>query len=785
MNIAGLSFGLSLVIIILLLVKYELNYDTQFPGSENIYRAITKNTTGTSEAGDAQTPAPLVRLLNQLPETESATSLMPGANKFIKFKTAGFNENRFFFGDPQFFKVFGIKILKGSTDSLILPRKVVITRNMAEKLFKGHDPVGQKFKRGDIEYEIIAVSENMPDASHLHFDFLASFESVKYILDNKKEYDLWEDNWFFKNTYTYVKLKPGTDIKDLERKINDLKEKMIKEQVGSSFFPASNTNVKTENIELQPIRSIHLHSYLKSELEEGANPVHLIIYLAISLFILIITGINFINITTLDPKKRLKESAIRKLHGAGRIHIVWLIITEAFIVTATATISGLVLAELISPVFNSLFGLNLHISQIHGLQDIGIVILITFIAGIAAGVYPARFFSEIQVKSIFKRQYEINKSTFMLRGSIAAGHIFVVLFLSILTAGVWEQNNFLKKHDPGFNDKDLLVISNGFTIEKHIDELKKDLMQIKGIRNVTTSMSLPGEDYFNMTFIYTGGNKNTKLTIPVNHVDCNYLETLGLKLKKGMYLNCQMKDSMGIVLNSATIKKFRIKKPLESHFEIEAPNGSSWKINIIGVIDDYHFEPLNKEIKPLGMMLLCNYSFFKYITIKLNDDFTDSTLSEIKTCWNKYSENEPPDTFFLDKKLRNAYSGDKKMLTAIFIFTIFSYFISILGFISLTLFLIEIKNKNISLFRTLGIPEIHIIKNLMFSFWKFIIVSISLAAAFASMVLSLWLKNYYYHATIPVYYYILAIIPVLATWSVIVVIQYHRSAKRHKFNLFK
>ncbi|NPA35335.1 MAG: FtsX-like permease family protein [Chlorobi bacterium] len=781
-NIAGLSFGLGLVIIILLLVKYELNYDTNYPDADNIYRVISKGKFGTSRINDAQTPLALSDILQKMPETEMVTRFIPGANKFIRFKSAGFNEKKFFFGDKYIFDIFGLKLISGSLDSLTLPNKVVITENTSKTYFRNTNPLGQTITRGGIKYKIIAVCNDMPPASHFHFDFLASIETTREILGNTYEYKRWKNNLHLRNAYTYIKLKPGTSIRTFEKKLNKIIQQREKHNTAKKSITSKTIKL---NFRLQPVKSIHLRLYLTSEMEEGTNPVHLVIYLAIALFILFITGINFINITTLYPTRRLKESSIRKLYGAKRRHIVLLTITEAFIVSAIATLSGLVIAELISPVFNSLFGLNLHITQINGLQDIGIVILITFAAGIISGIYPAKFFSEIKVISIFKKQYNINKSAFILRGTIAAGHLFVVLFLSVLTIGIWNQITYLKDHNPGFDPENIYVINNGFSAHQNFSNLKQELLRLKGVENVSASMSLPGEEYFKMTFNYKSGNKNTKITIPVNHVECDYLETLGLKLKKGTYLNCQMKDSMGIVLNETAIKELKIKKPLESHFEIQTSDGNSWKINIIGVVNDFHFEPLTKKIQPLGMMLLCNSGYFRYITIKLNDSYSGKTLKEIDSIWNKYSDNEPIESFFLSARLKSAYSKDDKMFKAILIFTVFSYFISILGFISLSLFLIEVKKKKIALARTIGISNNNIIRWLTFSFWKFMLVSIAMAVALAYVVLSLWLKNYYYHTTIPTGYYVIAIFAVILTWSVIIIIQYRKTTRTQKPSLFK
>ncbi len=788
-NILGLSFGLSLTIIILLFVKYELNYDSQFPQSENLYRLTSKGKIGTEKINDAITPLPLINVVNNLPETKSASRFIPGINKLIKYKSLVFNEDRFFFGDSSFFDVFNLKIIRGSLKSFDEPKTVIITDETAKKYFNESNPIGKTINRGGVDYKIIAVCLKMPPAAHFHFDFMASMSTIDLLYKNdSKDIDEWKNNWLSLDCYTYVKVKNGTDISLFEEALNKKKEQYISEQLsktdGKKLLTEDQVNFR---ISLQPIRTIHLHSNLAFELEPVSNPIHILLYIAIAIFILLITSINFINITTAQPTKRLKEAAIRETYGARRYHIIIQIITEAFIISATATLLGLVLAELIIPMFNNLFGLSLHISQIQGMQDIGIVLLITFIVGIISGAYPAKFFSKIEVKNIFRNRYVIKKSTLTIRGFIVIGHIFVVLFLSLLTAGIWWQTNFLENTDLGFNKKNLLILERGYAVKQGFEEFKKELKMIKGVRNVSSAMFLPGDEYYKMAFTYKGTQQNNKLSIPINHVDCDYLETMELKLKRGTFLNCQFKDSMGIILNSSAIKSLNIKKPLEEHFEItKGATANSWKINILGVVGDYHYEPLTKKLQPLGMMLLCNQSYFKYIIIKLEDKNDTETINKIQSLWHKHTNNEPMDSFFLEDRLTGLYKQEIRMLKAISIFTLFSYFISVLGFLSLASFIIEYKNKRISYLKTIGIPDIYILRDILGSFSKHVITGISLSIPLALLAVKIWLQNYTYSDTIPLWLYILISVIVIVIGTLSIVLQYYKIViRKRNFHQFK
>ncbi len=747
-NIAGLALGIGLSIIILLLIKYELSYDSGIKGSKNIYRLTTRGESpdGIQTVSNALTPLPLSGLLRTFHETEATTRLIPGANKLIKYNSASLKQSRFFFADPSFFNVFELRIIKGSVEQLNKPGNVVITKTLADKYFKGTNPVGKKINRDGIKYNIIAVSEDMPEASHFHFDLIASISTIEKILNyNRKILDKLEHNWKSLVCYTYVKVKPKADLRIFEKHLNK-KARLFEER----SKPENKTTTATSQVNttfhfhLQPIRSIHLHSKLDSELEPLSNPFRILIFISITIFILLIISINFINITTAEPSKRLRDAAIRKLNGARSYHIALQIFTEAFIISASATILGLVLAELMIPAFNKLFNLSLKLSQIQGLQDIGMVIFITFIIGIISGGYPAKFFSGIDPVNIFRNRFKLNKSSFIMRGFIIAGQVFVLMFLSVLTAGIWQQLNFISERYPGFNKKNLLIIDRAYTIKQNYEDFKQEIKHIKGVVNVSAATSVPGEGYMKNIFSYRGINPPKKTPVNVNFVDCDYLQTMQLRLMKGSFLNCETKDSMGIILNSTAIKELEIKKPLEEHIETANSQNKSRKFNILGVVGDYNYEPLDKKTEPLGLVLLCKHNFFRYIIIRVEDRKDKRTLSAIRNTWNKYSDNEPLESFFLADRLNDNYKEDSRMLTALMIFTLFSFFISVLGFISYASFLIEYKDKKISLMKTLGIPDNYILRNLIGSFGKYILIGVSLSIPTALMIIRIWLRNFAY-----------------------------------------
>jgi putative ABC transport system permease protein len=781
LNILGLSIGISLTIIVLLFIKFESNYDTQFYKSNQIYRLASRGLLGSNLINEASTPMPLLPLSLSFDEVESGTRFIPGSNKLISNDSLKFNESLFFFGDSSFFSVFNLTVLSGSLTHFKEPFKVVLTPKTAQRYFGDVPPVGLSLDREGISYEVIAVCSPMPAASHFRFDFMASLSTIDALIaDNSEKLASWNNSWLTFNCYTYVRLKDEVDVFALEDSLNHEKNKLILPQIMDALPESRDIGTEVSfRFFFQGIESIHLYSDLDHELEDVSKPIYINIFIFIALFILLVTCVNFINITTAKYTRRFKEVSVKKILGAGRRHLIFQFMTEAIVIAAISAFLGFVLVELILPGFNQLFQIDLQISQIRGFQDILIVVLLVFVVGVISGAYPARYFSVIPVNQIFKGEYRMNRGAIIVRGVIVTSQVLVMLFLGLITASMWWQTSFLNKTDLGFEKENILVLERGHAVGPSWKSFKEDVRQLKGVENVSASMSLPGDQYYYTSFVVGGSGLEDVILLPTNYVDCDYFETMGLRLKKGRFLSCDSGDSLGMVVNISAIKELGLKKPLGARMEVMSSSPDyTWEVTLSGVVADFHFETLNDPIKPLGIMLMGYKSHFSYILIRMTDPKDAATLKEITAIWEKYSDNQPLESFLLSDRIRSLYEEDVRMLKIVGIFTLFSFFMSVLGFISLASFITEYKRKGIAVMQMLGASKQLVFRGVIIPFLGYVIAGVLLAMPLASLAIRAWLHSFAYGEYAPWWMYLLITIVVVAIALFAVLYQFYRTVSR-------
>ncbi|TAJ12169.1 ABC transporter permease [Marinilabiliaceae bacterium JC017] len=756
LNIIGLSVGVTLSVVVLLFVKFELNYDTWFSNSEDIYRVTSKGKIGINQINGASTPLPLLQVMEAIPAVEKGTKIIPGSNKLVSYEQKKFNEDGFFFGDSSFFNVFDLNFISGNpSEALNGPGKVVLTVGTAKRYFGYQNPIGKIINREGIELEVTGVCEPMPDASHFHFDFMGSLSTIDVIF--KRDTALlndWKENWLALNCYTYVRLLPGAVPFDIEKSINQEKEKYLLPQINEILKEEDFLNQEILlDFFLQPLQDIHLYSDLDHELEPTSKPIYISIFIFVAGFILLLTCVNSVNLTTARSNRRFKEVAVRKILGAERRYLIIQFFVEAFVISLLAMFIGLVLVELLLPVFNQLFQIKLQVSQIKDIEDIGYVLVLTFLVSIFSGSYPAFFFSGLKPGQIFKGNFRMSRSGLVVRGLILTSQVMVMLFLLIVAAGMLWQVRYIQKADVGFDKEHLLVLERGYAVGKNLDAFKGELNDIEGVENVAVSMSLPGDEYYQVSFRYRGGESDRKVfLLPVNYVDGDYFETLGLKLKKGKFLSGNCKDSLGIVLNVQALEELGIKKPLGERLEIIGMKASDgWEVSLSGVVDDFHFESFNVPIKPLVIMLLGKKTHFNYILVRYAPQVNDGLSGEIERVWDKYSNGEPLESFELKDRISSLYEEEFRVLKIISVFAVLSIFLTFLGVISLVAFITEYNGRQYSIKKIIGAAKQDIMMDVLRVFGGYLILGILLAIPLSYLALQGWLSSFAYYKDLPVW----------------------------------
>ena len=320
-NVSGLAISIAACVLMGIYVQHELSYDRHHTGADRIFRLVIEPAGESKANASALTPELLAPALKQqFPEIEHAIRLeMAGMPRSVSVGQHSFHESRFFFADSSYFSVFSHTFIQGDpATALLQPRSVVITASMARKYFPDQSPIGLSLKYDDIEYQVTGIIEDVPSASHFHFDFLATLEPQ-------------DDKWFMYSAYTFVSLRPYAFPEDLEAKLETFVESVINPQLRRGNFG---------RLRLQPLTSIHLRSNLGNEIEPNSDVTYVYIFAGIAVVLLLVASINYVTITTSTAAERSLEVGIRKAFGALHSTLMRQFIVESLLITLGALILG-------------------------------------------------------------------------------------------------------------------------------------------------------------------------------------------------------------------------------------------------------------------------------------------------------------------------------------------------------------------------------------------------------------------------------------------------------------
>ncbi len=770
LNFFGLSVGLVLGLFVLLLVKHELNYDTSFSDSSRIYRMVTEGVLGSNVINSATSPMPLGDMLREMEEVDEVVRFIPGANNVVSNDNVKYNEDGFLFGDRNFFHLFDVKFLRGNEKgALSNSRDLVITESVARKYFGDEDPIGKVLERENIQYTITGVCENVPESTHFQFGFVASINTIDEILLKKADsayIENWKADWLYLNCYTYLKLKEGLEQNSFIEKVNNKKDLLIRPQV----LEVMNAEESTDSIELafvsQKIQSIHFASHLDGELKANSNPIYVKLFIFIAVFVMLTTCINFINLTTAKLRNKYQEVGYRQLVGATQRQLITQFMTEAIVYSFGAMFIGMVLLELLLPFFNAYFELNLEFNFFKGWIEFFGIIVILLIIGFIAGSFPAFFFSGRKPEKLIAGEYKIGNAGFVLRSLLVASQFAVAMFLVLVASAMWWQINYIKNNNNDFNTDNIIVVERGHAVREDFKGFKSELLKIKNVKHVSACSSLPGDDYFQGTFRIQKGVNDQVVMLPLNYVDQDYFELMGIKLKAGRFLSSDFGDSLSVMLNEEAVKQLDLRKPLGE--EIEVFGKVDWSLSTIGVVKNFHYESYFSKIKPLALILLYEKMRFEYVLIDVNQG-NKTNIAEIKKIWNNYSNGAPFQYATLKERLDSLYEEDVRIARIITIFAMLSLFIAMMGIISLVAFIIEYKAYSIAIKKVLGAPRQTIILQVFSMFGAYVVLGVVLAIFPAYSAINAWGNSYAYFEIISVWVFI-AWALILITLSFLVVL---------------
>lgn len=743
LNIIGLSAGLTCVAFIAIWVNDELSYDKFNQKSDRIFRltGIAKTETGT--IASAVSSAPMAQALkNDYPEIDN-TVRMDMREEIIEHEGQQYLEPGILLTDPSFFDVFSYKLTEGDINTALNePYSIILTTSTSKKYFGNNNPIGKTLTINMLDadgygeaYKITGVMPDPPKNAHFTFNMLASFKTVEVANPDVMTIDGWGDASF----YTYLLLKENVDYKSFSNKITQFYEKYIGDRFAvwrSIYF-----------YNLQPLRDIHLRSNLQYEIAPTGNITQVYIFSAIGIFILLLAGINYMNLATARSLSRAKETGIKKVVGAVRKQLVTQFLLEAVLTAFIAGIAALLFCYLLQPFFSQITGKNL--SPLSSPFLALFLPAVTIILGLLSGIYPALIISGFKPVKVLKGTFSSGKTGTTIRKSLVVSQFTITI---ILVAGIIiinSQMSYIKHKDLGY-EKDALVflrvhgntdVINGFSA------FKNDLTANPLISGATTSNSLPAGD------LGTGGAETVDANdnpLQVNtarlRVDADYLEVHGIQLLSGRNFtqNSATDTLRKIILNEAAVKKFGWKdaqSAIGKPFRMGNQQGT-----VTGVVKNFHFASLQENIEPLAIYPIDGR--FSRITLKADITKADKSLAWIESTWKKHFPSILLDYNFLDNQLWEQYQSEERFSKIILWFSALSLLIACLGLYGLIAYAASQKTKEIGVRKVLGATVNGIALMLSKDFLKLVVLSFLIATPVAWYVMTNWLQDFAYRTDI-------------------------------------
>ncbi|HVW97215.1 MAG TPA: ABC transporter permease [Mucilaginibacter sp.] len=753
-KIGGFALGIAACLLIGLYIHHEMTFDRFYPGADRIFRVVGD---GKMSRGLAW-PAPMSNAIQQdFPEVEFAGRMRP-FNSYLghaELRSAREQQNTYEQGilyiDQSFFSAFKFPMIYGNgATALNEAQTMVMSKSMADKYFKGQNPVGQIMYIDDQlhPYRISGVMADIPANSHLQpFHFFLTLSGMEFGVGEQNDW-----RWF--NYIQYIKLKAGTNVAAFEEKLNtDLRKKHWVPEFRKGGAGDPETEAGKFHVYLQPVPDINLYSSGFSDGLTNGDIRFIWLFGAIALFILIIACINFINLSTAKSAGRAKEVGLRKVVGSNRSSLILQFLTESLIYSLISFVLGILVAWLFLPYFNSMAARSLTMPWLEW-WFVPVILLAALIVGTLAGLYPAFYLSGFRPGQVLKGTISTGSKNPVLRNGLVVFQFAASIILIISTVVIDNQMHFILNRKAGFDKDQVMVLQGTNTLNRqNIQNFKTELNKIAAVKSVSISDYLPvnGTARNGNAFFKEGREKIDPAVLgQIWQVDDTYLQTLGIKLLEGRNFSYNMTDDTAgrsIIINQNMAKALGLKNPVGARIYDDGI------FTVIGVVQNFNFESMRGEISPLVLHFGLSTSM---MSIKLRGGDVQHAITNVSMLWKKYSPNQPIRYTFLDDEFARMYADVTRTGKIFTSFAVLAIIIACLGLFALSAFMAEQRSKEIGIRKVLGASVQGITTLLSVDFIKLVAVAILIASPVAWWAMHQWLQDFAYRISISWWMFVMA-----------------------------
>jgi len=777
-NILGLALGLTVTILVFIFVKDEMSYEKHWSGYERVYRTGIKANMMGQKMDAPVSPSPMANAFRtEFTDVETATRINP-VNQEILIRheqTKVYIQNGVY-ADSTFFKVFDYEFVHGDPETALNEENaLVLTEESARKLFGDKNAFGEIVNYDNRrDYIVKGIVKEPKGHAHFEFDMFMAQNDIRNI-------------WMSNNFKTYVKLREGADFNKFKEEMTMNFTKKIEPDVEAflkitveEFMESGNTF----EYQLQPLKDIHLYSHKDWEIRQNGNIIYIYVFIGIAFLVILIAGINFMNLSTARSGKRAKEVGVRKVTGASRKMLITQFLTESIIQSFIALFIAYILVELFLPGFNNVMETELNLFNDHLSETIIFSIAVTLLYGIFAGSYPAFFLSGFQPVSVLKGDLTKTKAGALLRKTLVVFQFTASTILIIGMIIIFSQISYLHNKDIGFKGDQVIVVPlQTDQMTENFRNYKDIFLKNSNVISVSRSSYLPGDNPNQNMFVLEGSQEH--LPLWNMEVDYDFLETLDIELLEGRNFDREMEsDSIPyFILNEAAVKNLNIENAIGRRLgTFINQQGDMAFGNIIGIVKDFHIEGFDQPIRP---MILSINNWVWYASFKIAPGGMNATIDYLEEEWNKLEPSHPFRYTFLDEKFGALLKQQENFGTMFFFLTILAIIISAMGLFGLASYTAEQRTKEIGVRKVLGASVGQIMNMLTKDFIKLVLIANIFAWPLSYLLAKNWLTNFSYQIDIPVLPFVFATLLALIIALVTVSSQAYYAANSDPVNALK
>jgi len=715
--------------LIFLWIEDELSYDKFHEKSDRLFRVARV----TDESKNERTPALLGPTLKEEYPEISEVCRYRDRNIYIKIEDKFFNKVDLIYVDPTYFDLFTVRFIQGNASTAIVDNSsIVLTQSCAVKLFGNTNPVGKSITVGSKkDYVVSGIIEDIPNNSHIEFDCIVNFDSRNKTFERM----FGENNWRVNAYATYVLLKEGTNISDVNAKIKNIIHRYNK--------------TSESEIYLQPITNINLNP-----LEEEGNVKYLYIFSIITLFILGIACINFMNLSTARSSTRAKEIGMRKVIGAQKTNLIKQFLGESFILTTVSVLIAAGLVILLLPYFNFVSGKQIEAAGLLKPNMLLILFGITLLTTFLAGGYPALYLSSISPSSVLKKSTRSGQFAGIFRKYmvIVQFAISVLLFVGVMV--VYRQLSFMVDTDLGYTKDHMLYYVADDDYIQSFESIRSRLITHPGIINAAVGTPPMFLDFSMNEVTWEGKDENKEITFAKFHVDHDYVKTVGLNILEGRNFSKQIftDASDAYLINEEAAKVIGgsvLNREITFPGDVIGDKG-----RVIGIINNFHHSSFHERIIPT--VLDINYDWASTIIIRISPHDIASTIQFLENEWSARVKNRPFEYTFFDEEIDNFYKKENQMAQLLGTFSALAFIIACLGLFGLVTFMTEERTKEIGIRKVLGASVNQVVFLISNTFIKMVLSANCIAWPIAYYFMNKWLQNFAYRINLSIWIFILS-----------------------------